>query len=128
MSNRYAHFAPLLLRFALGAIFIVHGVQKFMGTAGFAEFFGSVGIPAPTAMVLIIGAIETVGGALVLLGIATRVAAALLALVMLGAIITVKFSMGFVNGWEFDLALFAGALSLVLSGPLGQRADQSKVA
>lgn len=128
MTNRYAHFAPLLLRFALGAIFIVHGVQKFMGTAGFAEFFGAVGIPAPTAMVLIVGAIEAVGGALVLLGIGTRVAAALLALVMLGAIITVKFSMGFVDGWEFDLALFAASVSLVLSGPMAQRAGESKTA
>lgn len=128
MTNRYAHIAPLLLRLALGAVFIVHGVQKFMGLAGMAQFFGSVGIPAPTAMVLIIATIETVGGALVLLGLATRIAAAALALVMLGAMITVKFSMGFVNGWEFDLVLLAGALSLVLSGPLGQRVAESKVA
>lgn len=127
MMNRYAHLAPLLLRLTLGVVFIAHGLPKFTGTEGVAQFFGTIGIPAPFAMVLLVGAIEVIGGALLLIGYGTRIAAALLALVMLGAIITVKLSMGFVNGWEFELVLLAGVLSLVLSGPTGQRVSDAKL-
>lgn len=119
--NRYAHLAPLMLRLALGAIFIVHGLPKLTGLEGTAQFFAQVGIPAPFVMALVVGVIELIGGALLLIGYQTRIAAALLALNMLGAIITVKFAAGFVNGWEFDAVLLAAALSLVLSGPVGQR-------
>jgi uncharacterized membrane protein YphA (DoxX/SURF4 family) len=122
MSNRYAHLAPLLLRLALGAVFIVHGLPKFLATSAVAQFFSQVGIPAPHAMVLLVGAVEVIGGALLLIGYGTRITAALLALNMLGAIVTVKVSMGFVDGWEFEAVLLAATLSLVLSGPMGQRA------
>lgn len=117
MSKRYAHLAPALLRLALGVIFIAHGLPKFQHTAGVAEFFGSLGIPAPAVMVIVVGTVEVVGGALLLIGVATRIAALLLAAVMLGAIVTVKFSMGFVDGYELDLLLLAGVLSVALSGP-----------
>jgi uncharacterized membrane protein YphA (DoxX/SURF4 family) len=73
-------------------------------------------------MVLLVGTVEIIGGALLLIGYGTRIAAALLALNMLGAIVTVKVSMGFVDGWEFEAVLLAATLSLVLSGPMGQRA------
>jgi uncharacterized membrane protein YphA (DoxX/SURF4 family) len=122
MSNRYAHLAPLLLRLALGAVFIVHGLPKFLAASAVAQFFSQVGIPAPHAMVLLVGAVEVIGGALLLIGYGTRITAALLALNMLGAIVTVKVSMGFVDGWEFEAVLLAATLSLVLSGPMGQRA------
>lgn len=125
MMNRYAHLGPVLLRLALGVIFILHGIPKFLSLGGTAEFFGQVGIPAPFFMVLVVAAIEVVGGALLVIGYGTRIAAALLALTMVGAIITVKFAMGFVNGWEFELVLLAAALSLVLSGPRGQGAPAS---
>lgn len=126
MTNRFSHLAPVLLRLALGAVFIVHGIPKFLSPGGVAEFFGQVGIPAPFFMVLLVGAVEVIGGALLMIGYGTRIAAALLALNMLGAIITVKFSMGFVNGWEFEAVLLAATLSLVLSGPLGHRLAETE--
>lgn len=128
MTNRYAHLAPVLLRLALGVVYILHGIPKFQSPDGVAQFFGQMGIPAPFFMVLLVGAIEVVGGALLMIGYGTRVAAALLALTMLGAIVTVKFSMGFVDGWEFEAVLLAAALSLVLSGPLGSRVPESRQA
>jgi putative oxidoreductase len=128
MMNRYAHLAPLLLRLALGAVFIVHGLPKFLSTGAVAQFFGQVGIPAPYAMVLLVGAVEVIGGALLLIGYGTRIAAALLALDMLGAIVTAKLSMGFVNGWEFEAVLLAATLSLILSGPMGHRVPESEQA
>lgn len=124
MTNRYAHLAPLILRLAAGLVFIAHGYPKLLAPAGFAEFFGQVGIPAPSVMVLVVGAVEVIGGALLLVGYGTRLAAALLAAVMLVAIVTVKLSMGFANGWAYDFMLLAACLSLILSGPIARRAPE----
>ncbi len=51
-----------------------------------------------------------------LTGLYTRIAAGLIAVVMIVAMITVKFAQGFVGGWEFDFTLFMVAVSLVLFG------------
>jgi len=120
-ANRYAYLAPVILRLALGAVFIVHGLPKLTNSAAVAPFFGKLGIPAPGVMVLVVGAIELIGGALLLIGFGVRLAAALLAAVMLGAILTAKRGAPFVGGWEYDMVLLAGAVSLVLSGPFGER-------
>lgn len=122
MLDRYAAFAPVLLRLALGPIFIAHGIPKLMNPAGAAGFFGSIGLPAPAVMAIVVGLVEVIGGLLVLIGYGTRLAAALLAVVMLVAITLVKWSQGFLNGWEFDFVLLAAALSLMLSGPSGRKA------
>ncbi|HEY3368399.1 MAG TPA: DoxX family protein [Symbiobacteriaceae bacterium] len=119
--NRYAYLAPVILRLALGAVFIVHGWPKLAHAATLVPFFARIGLPAPHAMVLMIGAVEVVGGLMLLAGIGTRIAAALLAANMLGAIVTTKLNKGFVGGWEYELVLMAAALSLVFSGPLGGR-------
>ncbi|MCI1011346.1 DoxX family membrane protein, partial [Pseudomonas oryzihabitans] len=47
MTDRTSSYAPLLLRLALGAMFLAHGLTKLLvftlpGTAG---FFASVGFP-----------------------------------------------------------------------------------
>lgn len=121
MPDRCGHLAPLPLRLALGAVFMTHGLPKLLQTPTYAEIFAQIGLPAPTFMALLIGAIEVAGGLLLLVGCSVRLAAGLLALVMLGAIVLVKFAKGFVNGWEFDMVLMAAALSLVLSGPIAPR-------
>lgn len=122
MLDRYAALAPVLLRLALGPIFIAHGIPKLINTAGVAGFFANIGLPAPYAMTLLVGLVEVIGGTLVLIGYGTRLGAALLAVVMLVAITMVKWSQGFLNGWEFDFMLLAAALSLMLSGPYGRKA------
>lgn len=126
MTQRYAHLAPLLLRLALGAVFIAHGLPKLTAPGMTAGFFGKIGIPAPYVMVLVVGLIEAGGGLLLLLGVATRIVASLLALTMLTAILTAKRTVGFVGGWEFEMVLLAAALSLVLSGPVGERTNVSE--
>lgn len=52
-----------------------------------------------------------------LVGVVTRIAAALLIIDMIGAIILVKISDGFVGGYEFELLLIAISVSLLLTGP-----------
>ncbi|CAN5882669.1 hypothetical protein BH23ACT2_BH23ACT2_26440 [soil metagenome] len=57
-----------------------------------------------------------------MLGIGTRIAAALLSIVMIGAIIYVKQELGIISsqpmpGAELDLALLAGLVALIVIGP-----------
>lgn len=123
--DRYAHLAPVVLRIALGIIFILHGYPKLVSPGGFAGFFTSIGIPLPSVMVIVVGLVETVGGLALLAGRWIRLAAGLLAVDMLGAILFAKRSMGFLNGWEFDFALLAACLSLMLSAGEGERGGRA---
>jgi uncharacterized membrane protein YphA (DoxX/SURF4 family) len=65
----------------------------------------------------VLGGTEFFGGILLVLGLFTQVAAALIAFTMLVAIWKVKRAQGFVGGYEFELALFVIAVSLMLTGP-----------
>ncbi len=117
-------WAVLPLRAVLGVVFLAHGVQKLAesGLAGTAGFLGALGIPLPTVAAAVVIAVEALGGAALLLGAATRVAAALLAIDMLGALFTVHLGQGFFlpRGVEFVLTLLAGSLTLagLGAGPL----------
>ncbi|KKB73611.1 MULTISPECIES: DoxX family protein [Bacillus] len=119
MNKKY-EIGALILRLITGFTFFLHGLSKFQGgienTVG---FFSSVGIPGFLAYIVAI--IELAGGALMILGLGTRIIGVLFAVVMLGAIFTVKLSAGFMGtdggaGYEFDVALLAMSVSLALSG------------
>lgn len=110
-------FAPVILRMVLGVVFIVHGYPKlFKDFAGTVGFFESIGLKPAKFWVLMVGVVEFFGGIALIAGFATQLAALLIAINMVGAIILVKRKMGFVNGYEFDLALLAMALALVFLG------------
>lgn len=104
----------LLLRLAVSAIFIYHGVSKLMDMEGTIAFFGMLGVSAVFAWVVAI--VETVGGALMFLGIFTRYAGYLLATVMVFAIILVKGKMGFQSA-EIDIILLAASFAVATLGP-----------
>lgn len=113
-------FAPLLLRVVLGAIFIVHGYPKLFKAESRQQttgFFASVGIHPALFWVLLVGVVEFFGGIFLILGLLTQIVALLIAIDMIVAMWKVKFKMGFVNGYEFDLILLVVALSLILTGP-----------
>lgn len=105
----------LLIRLAVGGVFIAHGLQKVLDLDMTVGFFTTVGLPAFLAYV--VTAIELLGGIAVLLGLWTEIAGILIALVMVGAIYTVKGKMGFLGGYELDLTLMLAALALAVSGP-----------
>jgi putative oxidoreductase len=121
--QRLAPFAPLVLRVGIGAVMAVHGLQKLTGgPAGFAEgMLAGLGVPAPLVFAWIVTLIELVGGIALILGVVTRLAALLIAGVLVGAIALVKVNVGFVVmgaiGAELDVAVLVGALALVLLGP-----------
>jgi uncharacterized membrane protein YphA (DoxX/SURF4 family) len=78
---------PLLVRLASGAIFFAFGVAKFVNHGAEVDSFETYGLPSPDAFVYAIGLIEVVGGAMLMLGRGTRLAALVLAVDMVGAIV-----------------------------------------
>ena len=130
MFTSLNEFGPFVLRLALGIIFLIHGWPKLnpnspmKGVDGFAGFLKQMGVPLPMLSAWVVALLETVGAVLLILGIGTRLVAALLVINMLVAIFAAKIKfmkVGFVaqqaTGWEFDFALLAGALSLAFTGP-----------
>ncbi|MDE5414078.1 DoxX family protein [Alkalihalobacterium chitinilyticum] len=111
---RKFEFGAFILRVVLGLIFFIHGLDKFQGgMAHTVSFFESVGLPGFLAYV--VASIELAGGMALLVGIGTRVVSILFAIIMIGAIITVKLPAGFQGGYEFDLALLAMSFHLAIT-------------
>jgi len=113
--------ALLVLRLAIGAVFIAHGAQKVFvfGFAGVSGSFADMGVPQAEIVGPMVGLLELIGGVLLVLGLATRVVAAALVVDMLVATVLVHLSAGiFVTegGYELTLVLGATALALVLAG------------
>jgi putative oxidoreductase len=113
----FAQFAALPLRIVLGVIFLIHGIMKFAQMTKIVLFFSTVGIPLSSIVAPGVALLEIVGGIGLILGFATSILALLLAIDMIVAIVVVKLKLGLVGGYEFELALLAGLLSLSLSGP-----------
>ena len=105
-STNQTDLAALILRIALGGLFLAHaGLKIFVFTpAGTAGFFQSIGLPGPLAYLVI--AVEVLGGLALIAGYRTRIVALALIPVLLGAIATVHFAAGFWfsnanGGWEY---------------------------
>lgn len=113
-------WALFVLRIVVGLVFIAHGAQKafLLGHAGVAGFLATLGMPAPSIAAALLIAAELGGGAALLLGLATRVAAISLAFTMLVAMVTVHLPHGFFapQGVEYTLTLLAASTALALGG------------
>jgi putative oxidoreductase len=108
----------LLLRLAVGTLFIIHGypkltpAQRQQGGA----WMKSMGMPA--AIVPLGGVVEFFGGLALILGLLTPIVAVLSALWMLS---TTWFSISkikkkYAGGYEIDVTLLLAALALALLG------------
>lgn len=99
IDSRTAPYAALLLRVAVGVLFIAHALLKIIvfTLPGAAQFFEQVGFPGWTAY--LVTAVELVGGALLILGVWTRWVALITIPVLLGAA-----SVHWPNGWVFSNA------------------------
>jgi putative oxidoreductase len=119
--NRSTELGIALLRISLGLMFIAHSVLLKFFTftlAGTAAYFASIGLPAFLAYVVF--AAEAVGGVLLVLGVATRLTAAALLPILLGAL-WAHAGNGWVfsaagGGWEYPLYLAVLAAAQVLLG------------
>lgn len=104
----------LFLRLALGIIFFTNGYPKLAGpSAGYVALFAQHGLPA--YLVYVSGVLEVFGGMLLVLGLFTRVTAALLAVEMGVAIWKVHLVKGYLAVREYEFALVLGAACLVLT-------------
>lgn len=120
IDNRTAPYAALLLRIALGTMFLAHGLTKLLvfTPAGTAGFFHSIGFPGFLAYPVI--AFEILAGILLVLGVYARWVGAI-ATVQLFVASTVHFGNGwsFTNtngGWEYPVFLAMSALAVTLMG------------
>ncbi len=95
-ANNQVQSAALLLRLALGAMFLAHaGLKIFVFTMpGTVQFFESIGYPALFAYLTVYA--ELFGGLALILGIQVRLVAAGLIPILIGA--TIQHSG---NGWMF---------------------------
>jgi putative oxidoreductase len=111
--NRLTPYAAVILRFAVGAVFLSHGIQKWhTGVAGVGNFLHSLGIPFASIFAVALIALETVGAVCLLLGIMTRIFALGFAIDMAVAIPLAVLP----HAPELEVLLLAGALALVALG------------
>jgi putative oxidoreductase len=111
----------LLLRFALGAMFIAHSILLKLMTftlQGAAQFFVSIGLPGWLAYATFFA--EAIGGVLLILGVQTRWVALALSPILLGAL-WVHAGNGWVftaanGGWEYPAYLFVLSIAQALIG------------
>ena len=120
-DQRTTPYAALIMRLALGILFLAHfGLKFFVFTpAGTAKFFASLGLPGGLAYLTM--TVELVGAIALILGVYTRVVAVVLIPVLLGAITTVHGPAGFFftnpnGGWEFPAFWIVGLIVLALTG------------
>ena len=119
--NQNTQIAALLLRLALGTMFVAHGLLKVMvftlpGTVG---FFEQVGFPGWLAYIVTFA--EIGGGVLLLAGIAVPAVSIALLPVLLGALY-VHWGSGWVfsspnGGWEYPAFLAVVSVVQALLGP-----------
>jgi putative oxidoreductase len=121
-SRRLLMFGPLPIRILAGIAFIVAGLPKFEDISVNQGFFGSLGLPPE--LVLPIALLEVIGGIFLLVGVLTRITAAIFIIEMIGATLVVWLSQGFAGGPLLKQAailtsslLTAISISLLLTGP-----------
>lgn len=105
LTRTKAPSAVILIRLVVGAVFLTEGIQKFLypGEVG-AGRFAKIGIPNADVMAPFVGVVEIICGALILLGLLTRLAATPLIIDMLVAILSTKIPILLGHGfWGFGL-------------------------
>lgn len=115
--NRLQAVSILLLRMALAIVFISHGYPKLAHPGrGMQGFLIEHGLPG--YFLYVSGILEVFGGALLLLGLFTRMAALLLAMEMCVAIWKVHSGRGYlaVGDYEFPMALATACFVLATIG------------
>lgn len=116
--------AVILIRIIVGGVFLSEGIQKFLFPAALGVGrFEKIGIPAPEVMAPFVGAVEIIGGVLLLSGFLARLAATPLIINMLVAISTTKVPILLKSGfWSMahearvDFAMLLGCIFLLIEG------------
>ena len=121
IESATAPWGILILRLALGALFLAHGLNKLLVSkpAAVQGYFRSLGLPGWVGLLTM--AAEIGGGAALLLGVWPRYVALALTPMILGTIVLVHGKNGFVfdnkgGGWEYPALWAVALLALFLLG------------
>lgn len=113
---KQSEIGGFILRVVLGVTFIIHGLSKLQeGIMVVADRFASYSIPFAEIFAYGVTGLEIIGGIFMVIGFSIRLFAFLFVALMAGAIGTAKFSVGFLQGYELDLALMAMASYLLFA-------------
>ena len=116
--------AILLIRLAVGVVFLSEGAQKFLFPAELgAGRFAKIGLPMPEFLGPFVGTFEIGCGILVLLGLFTRLASGPLLIIMLVSIASTKVELladkgfwGMLHDSRTDWAMLLGSVFLLIKG------------
>ncbi len=118
-----AGWGVAVMRVVTGIVFMGHGAPKFgiTGDGGLestAGFLASLGVPLPAVAAFLVAFFEFGGGALLIIGLLTRVWAAGLAFAMLIAAAMVHLEAGMFGqgGYQWAVLLMACSLALMIDG------------
>ncbi len=114
----------IIIRLMVGAVFLSEGIQKFLLPAiRGAGRFEKIGLPSPEFLGIFVGAFEIVCGALILIGLLTRLASVPIIVIMLVAMASTKSEVlaekGFwemMHGSRTDWAMLLGSIYLLIRG------------
>lgn len=125
--------AVILIRFIVGYVFIMEGIQKFVYSdkLGVGRFI-KIGIPAPEILAPFVGVCEIVFGTFILVGFLTRLATIPQIIIMLTALATTKLTvlmergvLTFSHDSRNDLLMLFGLLFILIKGAGAFSVDQS---
>ncbi len=116
--------ATVVIRMLVGGVFLLEGIKKFLFVEQWgAGRFSRIGIPAPHVMGPFVGAVEVVGGLLLIFGLLTRLAAIPLIIDISVAILSTKVPILLKSGfWPMeaeartDYSMLLGLIFLLIVG------------
>jgi len=125
--------STVLIRCMVGAVFLSEGLQKYLEpSVRGAGRFEKIGLPAPELLGQLVGGLEVLCGALLLLGLLTRLAVLPLLGIMAVALLTTKVPILLEKGfWEMahaartDFCMVMGSLFLLFKGSGAASLDAS---
>jgi len=120
IASYFSWAGPLIMRLIVGYVFMLSGWGKLNNLPQIIQNFTEWGIPLPKILTPFVSGVEFFGGTMLLLGLFTRIPAAMLAVVMVVAIRSAKWgdvdSLETLLGFE-EATYFAAFMWLAISGP-----------
>jgi putative oxidoreductase len=120
IASYFSWVGPLVMRLVVGYVFMLTGWAKLNHLPQMIQNFTEWGIPFPDILTPFASGVECFGGVLLILGLFTRIPAAMLVVVMIVAISVAKWSdvdsLETLLGFE-EVTYLAAFLWLAIAGP-----------
>jgi len=115
-SYKLAHrsIGLLLIRIAVGLVFLMHGWTKIGNLSGVEGMFTGFGLPGVTG--ILIAWLEVIGGVALIVGILPRLFALLFGIEMLVAIFLTGFGRGLYRPHELEIFLMLVSFGIMFAG------------